>query len=247
MSPSQMTMPNVMEMIAQLGPGPGPGPGSGHGPGPSPYSLHPSQHASGNGGDYPGAGKEKQSREPSDHLNNTIVSSVAVLRFAAGVTRVSAGTGCTCFEMYISDKCLITVKKKKSRLFRAVGIHQTIQRGQASAHHLTCVYSLVIQGNSYHGQGNFDFPHGNPSSGGVGGGGGGGGSGGGGPPVSDFIHGPQLSHPPDGPGGLLSQEKPHNHSMNDAVSAPWSAFRAARFPVSSCQYTVLTVINNNTV
>uniref|UniRef100_A0A8C9XU88 Zinc finger, MIZ-type containing 1a n=1 Tax=Sander lucioperca TaxID=283035 RepID=A0A8C9XU88_SANLU len=40
MSPSQMTMPNVMEMIAQLGPGPGPGPILG----PSPYPPHPSQH-----------------------------------------------------------------------------------------------------------------------------------------------------------------------------------------------------------
>uniref|UniRef100_A0A3Q2W2A3 Zinc finger, MIZ-type containing 1a n=1 Tax=Haplochromis burtoni TaxID=8153 RepID=A0A3Q2W2A3_HAPBU len=98
MSPSQMTMPNVMEMIAQLGPGPGPGSG-------------------GNGGDYPGAGNEKQ--------------------------------------------------------------------------------------------GNFDFPHGNPS---------GGGGGGGGPPMNDFIHGPQLSHPPDGPGGLLPQDKPLSHSMNDPMS-----------------------------
>uniref|UniRef100_A0A673CQ39 Zinc finger MIZ domain-containing protein 1-like n=1 Tax=Sphaeramia orbicularis TaxID=375764 RepID=A0A673CQ39_9TELE len=49
MSPSQMTMPNVMEMIAQLGPGPGPG--HGPGPGPSPYPPHPGQHGSGNGGD----------------------------------------------------------------------------------------------------------------------------------------------------------------------------------------------------
>uniref|UniRef100_A0A8D3BGL7 Zinc finger, MIZ-type containing 1a n=1 Tax=Scophthalmus maximus TaxID=52904 RepID=A0A8D3BGL7_SCOMX len=63
-------------------------------------------------------------------------------------------------------------------------------------------------GNSYHSQGNFDFPHGNPSGGG----------GGGGPPMSDFIHGPQLSHPPDGPGGLLSQDKPLSHSMNDSMS-----------------------------
>uniref|UniRef100_A0A3Q3WFL9 SP-RING-type domain-containing protein n=1 Tax=Mola mola TaxID=94237 RepID=A0A3Q3WFL9_MOLML len=47
MSPSQMTMPNVMEMIAQLGPGPGPGSGPGHGPGPSPYPPHHGQHASG--------------------------------------------------------------------------------------------------------------------------------------------------------------------------------------------------------
>uniref|UniRef100_A0A7N6AMX3 SP-RING-type domain-containing protein n=1 Tax=Anabas testudineus TaxID=64144 RepID=A0A7N6AMX3_ANATE len=54
MSPSQMTMPNVMEMIAQLGPGPGPASGPGPGPGPIPYPPHPGQHASGNGGDYPG-------------------------------------------------------------------------------------------------------------------------------------------------------------------------------------------------
>ncbi|KAM4730101.1 zinc finger MIZ domain-containing protein 1a isoform 1-T1 [Anableps anableps] len=123
MSPSQMTMPNVMDMIAQLGPGPGhgPGPGQGQGPGPSSYPHHPGQHPSGNGGDYPGAG------------------------------------------------------------------------------------------NSYHNQGSFDFPNGNPS-------GGGGVGGGGGPPMNDFIHGPQLSHPPDGPGGLLSQDKPLSHGMNDAMS-----------------------------
>uniref|UniRef100_A0A7N8XPK0 Zinc finger, MIZ-type containing 1a n=1 Tax=Mastacembelus armatus TaxID=205130 RepID=A0A7N8XPK0_9TELE len=62
MSPSQMTMPNVMEMIAQLGPGSGPGHGPGAGP--SPYPPHPGQHASGNGADYPGAGNKKQ---PSLH------------------------------------------------------------------------------------------------------------------------------------------------------------------------------------
>ncbi|CAF98642.1 unnamed protein product, partial [Tetraodon nigroviridis] len=104
MSPSQMTMPNVMEMIAQLGPGPGPGPGSGPGHGPRSQSL------------------------PSTPW----------------------------------------------------------QRGRL------------------------------PGSRGVGGGGGGGG----GPPMNDFIHGPQLSHPPDAPGGLLPQEKPHTHGMNDANSHP---------------------------
>lgn len=40
--------------------------------------------------------------------------------------------------------------------------------------------------------------------------------------MNDFIHGPQLSHPPDGPGGLLSQDKPHNHGMNDSVSGTGS-------------------------
>lgn len=37
--------------------------------------------------------------------------------------------------------------------------------------------------------------------------------------MNDFIHGPQLSHPPDGPGSLLATEKPHNHGMGDPVSA----------------------------
>uniref|UniRef100_A0A4W5K3C8 Zinc finger, MIZ-type containing 1a n=1 Tax=Hucho hucho TaxID=62062 RepID=A0A4W5K3C8_9TELE len=115
MSPSQMTMPNVMEMIAQLGPGP------------SHYPSGPAQHggvgAGGNPGEYGGP------------------------------------------------------------------------RGP---------------GNTYHGHGNFDFPHGNPS----GGGGGGGGPRRGGSPMSDFIHTPQLSHPPDFPGGLLSQDKPLSHGIN---------------------------------
>ncbi|XP_064790104.1 zinc finger MIZ domain-containing protein 1-like isoform X3 [Oncorhynchus masou masou] len=112
MSPSQMTMPNVMEMIAQLGPGP------------SHYPSGPAQHggigAGGNPGEYGGP------------------------------------------------------------------------RGP---------------GNTYHGHGNFDFAHGNPS-------GGGGGPRGGGSPMSDFIHTPQLSHPPDFPGGLLSQDKPLSHGIN---------------------------------
>uniref|UniRef100_A0AAY4CMI0 SP-RING-type domain-containing protein n=1 Tax=Denticeps clupeoides TaxID=299321 RepID=A0AAY4CMI0_9TELE len=47
MSPSQMIMPNVMEMIAQLGPGP------------SPYSSLPPQHAA-NSGDYGGQGRGQQ-------------------------------------------------------------------------------------------------------------------------------------------------------------------------------------------
>lgn len=51
--------------------------------------------------------------------------------------------------------------------------------------------------------------------------------------MNDFIHGPQLSHPPDGPGVLLSQDKPHNHGMNDAVSAAWSTSKAA-FSPSRC-------------
>ncbi|XP_041920725.1 zinc finger MIZ domain-containing protein 1a isoform X4 [Alosa sapidissima] len=101
MSPSQMTMPNVMEMIAQLGPGP------------SPYNSLPQQHPA-NSGEYAGQGR----------------------------------------------------------------------------------------GNSYQGHGNFDFPHGNPS---------------GGAPMNDFIHGPQLSHPPEGPNNLMGPDKPLAHAMPDSL------------------------------
>uniref|UniRef100_A0A8C7HHP5 Zinc finger, MIZ-type containing 1a n=1 Tax=Oncorhynchus kisutch TaxID=8019 RepID=A0A8C7HHP5_ONCKI len=104
MSPSQMTMPNVMEMIAQLGPGP------------SHYPSGPAQHGGGGTGGNPGE-----------------------------------------------------------------------------------------YGNNYHGHGNFDFPHGNPS---------------GGSPMSDFINPPQLSHLPDVPVVLLSQEKPLSHGINDPMSHP---------------------------
>ncbi|XP_076142324.1 zinc finger MIZ domain-containing protein 1a isoform X2 [Alosa pseudoharengus] len=106
MSPSQMTMPNVMEMIAQLGPGP------------SPYNSLPQQHPA-NSGEYAGQGR----------------------------------------------------------------------------------------GNSYHGHGNFDFPHGNPS---------------GGAPMNDFIHGPQLSHPPEGPNNLMGPDKPLAHAMPDSMPHPGS-------------------------
>eukprot|EP00079_Xenopus_tropicalis_P027410 XP_012821670.1 PREDICTED: zinc finger MIZ domain-containing protein 1 isoform X3 [Xenopus tropicalis] len=99
MSPSQMIMPNVMEMIAALGPGP------------SPYPSLPPPPGGGNSGDYVG------------------------------------------------------------------------------------------QGNNYQGHGNFDFPHGAP----------------GGNSMNDFMHGPQLSHPPDMPGGMPSLDKPLSHSMQDSM------------------------------
>ncbi|CAH2321722.1 zinc finger MIZ domain-containing 1 isoform X1 [Pelobates cultripes] len=100
MSPSQMIMPNVMEMIAALGPGP------------SPYPSLPPPPGGNNSGEYVG------------------------------------------------------------------------------------------QGNNYQGHGNFDFPHGAP----------------GGTTMNDFMHGPQLSHPPDMPGGMSSLDKPLSHSMQDTIS-----------------------------
>lgn len=99
MSPSQMIMPNVMEMIAALGPGP------------SPYPSLPPPPGGGNSNEYVG------------------------------------------------------------------------------------------QGNNYQGHGNFDFPHGAP----------------GGTSMNDFMHGPQLSHPPDMPGGMSSLDKPLSHSMQDSI------------------------------
>ncbi|KAM4032297.1 zinc finger MIZ domain-containing protein 1 isoform 3-T6 [Anomaloglossus baeobatrachus] len=99
MSPSQMIMPNVMEMIAALGPGP------------SPYPSLPPPPGGGNSNEYVG------------------------------------------------------------------------------------------QGNNYQGHGNFDFPHGAQ----------------GGTSMNDFIHGPQLSHPPDMPTGMSSLDKPLSHSMQDSI------------------------------
>lgn len=62
---------------------------------------------------------------------------------------------------------------------------------------------FVLTGNNYQGhQGNFDFPHVTP----------------GGNTMSDFMHGPQLSHPPDVPGGLMAQDKPLSHNLPDSVS-----------------------------
>ncbi|KAJ8284885.1 hypothetical protein COCON_G00037350 [Conger conger] len=63
------------------------------------------------------------------------------------------------------------------------------------------------QGNSYQGHGNFDFPHSNP----------------GGTSMNDFMHGPQLSHPPDMPNSLMAPDKPLSHSMPDSMPHPVSS------------------------
>lgn len=62
---------------------------------------------------------------------------------------------------------------------------------------------FCVTGNSYQGHGNFDFPHVTP----------------GGTSMNDFMHGPQLSHPPDVPNSLMAQDKPLSHNMPpDSVS-----------------------------
>uniref|UniRef100_A0A4W3HSP1 Zinc finger, MIZ-type containing 1a n=1 Tax=Callorhinchus milii TaxID=7868 RepID=A0A4W3HSP1_CALMI len=62
------------------------------------------------------------------------------------------------------------------------------------------------QGNNYPSHGNFDFPHGNPA----------------GTSMNDFMHGPQLSHPPDMPNSLMTPDKPLSHSMPDQIPHPGS-------------------------
>nr|XP_033798063.1 zinc finger MIZ domain-containing protein 1 isoform X7 [Geotrypetes seraphini]XP_033798064.1 zinc finger MIZ domain-containing protein 1 isoform X7 [Geotrypetes seraphini] len=64
----------------------------------------------------------------------------------------------------------------------------------------------VTQGNSYQGHGNFDFPHGNP----------------GGTSMNDFMHGPQLSHPPDLPNSMTPLDKPLSHPMQESIPHPGS-------------------------
>lgn len=65
-------------------------------------------------------------------------------------------------------------------------------------------FLFCVPGNNYQGHGNFDFPH--VTSGGT--------------SMNDFMHGPQLSHPPDVPNSLMAQDKPLSHNMPDSVSSP---------------------------
>nr|XP_014424646.1 zinc finger MIZ domain-containing protein 1 isoform X8 [Pelodiscus sinensis] len=126
MSPSQMIMPNVMEMIAALGPGPSPYP-----------SLPPP----------PGGNNSTEYGNQEGHI---------LLR-------------------------VITMEK-----LGPVGCRLSLQS-------CTC--------NSYQGHGNFDFPHGNP----------------GGTSMNDFMHGPQLSHPPDMPSSMAALDKPLSHPMQESL------------------------------
>lgn len=134
MSPSQMIMPNVMEMIAQLGPGP------------SPYPSLPSGQG-GNNSEYGSQGSSN------------------------------------------------TYKKYSST--------QNYENKAEQQQNFLNIFCLCL-GNSYQSHGNFDFPHGTP----------------GGTSMNDFMHGPQLSHPPDMPNNLMAQDKPLSHNMPDTVSLP---------------------------
>ena len=62
--------------------------------------------------------------------------------------------------------------------------------------------------------------------------------------MSDFMHAPQLSHPPDAPGGLMSQDKPLNHGMSDSVSGPHSSRTHTASCVSLVRQQVLQNIRN---
>ncbi|KFV08789.1 Zinc finger MIZ domain-containing protein 1, partial [Tauraco erythrolophus] len=73
------------------------------------------------------------------------------------------------------------------------------------------------QGNSYQGHGNFDFPHGNP----------------GGTSMNDFMHGPQLSHPPDMPSSMAALDKPLSHPMQESVS---NGAAHADFPLRGAEW-----------
>lgn len=128
MSPSQMIMPNVMDMIAQLGPGP------------SSFPLSSSQHGRNN--EYANQGRARWRR--------------------------------------VRQKCCM----------------------KRFANFVVCFFSAL--GNSYQGQGTFDFPHVTPGS----------------TSMNDFMHGPQLSHPPDMPNSMMAQDKPLSHNLSESVSSP---------------------------
>lgn len=100
-----------------------------------------------------------------------------------------------------------------------------------------CFY---LSGNSYQGHGNFDFPHSNS---------------GGGPPINDFMHGPQLSHPPDVPNNLMGPDKPLSHGMADSVRHLHikpsrfltSAAASSSHPEPCCSHSDVVYINHSRV
>lgn len=38
--------------------------------------------------------------------------------------------------------------------------------------------------------------------------------------MNDFMHGPQLSHPPDVPSSMMAQDKPLSHNLSESVRSP---------------------------
>lgn len=47
--------------------------------------------------------------------------------------------------------------------------------------------------------------------------------------MNDFMHGPQLSHPPDVPSSMMAQDKPLSHNLSESVSSP-----SILFKISTC-------------
>lgn len=81
-------------------------------------------------------------------------------------------------------------------------LHCTLRDQCWETNSLFHITPVSLLGNSYQGHGNFDFPHGNP----------------GGTSMNDFMHGPQLSHPPDMPSSMAALDKPLSHPMQESVS-----------------------------
>jgi len=83
------------------------------------------------------------------------------------------------------------------------GFHKILGAQRGETNNLFPIPSVSLLGNSYQGHGNFDFPHGNP----------------GGTSMNDFMHGPQLSHPPDMPSSMAALDKPLSHPLQESVSS----------------------------
>lgn len=47
--------------------------------------------------------------------------------------------------------------------------------------------------------------------------------------MNDFMHGPQLSHPPDVPNSMMAQDKPLSHNLSESVSCPSILFSNCNF------------------
>lgn len=124
-----------------------------------------------------------------------------------------------CSSQCLEAKCPVPTRSALEAQHCQVQCHSSLcSAGRASHHTVPArhpwkqITSVSLSGNSYQGHGNFDFPHGNP----------------GGTSMNDFMHGPQLSHPPDMPSSMAALDKPLSHPMQESVSngaghvdSPW--------------------------